>query len=108
MGCLSLPFPLMSPASLRILIGVIVLAIVAVAAVPLLVLLDLAAGGDGYGICARGLASCRTSYATGPELAAGLVVVLFGLLASLRIVLSLARRAERRERRLVSGTDRLR
>ncbi|MDP8959971.1 MAG: hypothetical protein M3N51_12490 [Actinomycetota bacterium] len=97
----------MSPSSLRILVVGLILAIVVVAAVPLLVLLDLAAGGDGYGVCPDGLASCRISYATGAELAAGLALVLFGLLASLRVVLTLVRRTERRQR-LVGGTDRLR
>lgn len=96
----------MSPEALKIVAGLVVLAIVVVAAVPLLVLLDLAAGGTGYGLCPEGLASCRISYATAPELAVTLVVVLFGLLAFLRVVLGTFRRAER-HRRLMSGADRL-
>jgi hypothetical protein len=96
----------MNPNALRPVVAALILAIVVVGAIPLLVLLDLAAGGDGYGICPRGLTSCRISYATGPELATGLILLLFGLLASLRIVLTLVRKTERRER-LMGRADRL-
>ena len=49
----------------------------AVALVPMLVLLDLAGGGDGWGLCRGGLTSCRAAYFEGPELLAALAVVLF-------------------------------
>ena len=70
--------------AIRIVIGVVIGAIVLVALVPMFVLLDLAGGGDGLGLCSSGLASCRTSYFDGPELLGMLVVVLFLLLMLLR------------------------
>jgi len=76
----------------------LVLASLAVAAIPLLVLLDLASGSDGYGLCPRGLEGCRTAYTAGPELVAILILLLFGLLALLRVAMRAARSIERRER----------
>jgi hypothetical protein len=70
--------------AIRIVIGFVIGAIVLVALVPMFVLLDLAGGGDGLGLCSNGLTSCRTSYFDGPELLGMLVVVLFLLLMLLR------------------------
>lgn len=70
--------------AIRIVIGVVIGAIVLVALVPMFVLLDLAGGGDGLGLCSDGLTSCRTSYFDGPELLGLLVIVLFLLLMLLR------------------------
>ena len=82
--------------SLRLIIAVLLLAVVAVAAVPLLVLLDLASGGTGYGLCGDGLSACATGYASGPEMAIGLSLLLFGLVATLRVMMRIVRRMERR------------
>ena len=71
---------------------------IALAAVPLIVLLDLAGGQDGYGLCPRGLDGCRTAYTAAPELAVILVLLLFSVLALLRVAMAAARRMERRER----------
>jgi hypothetical protein len=97
---------------IRVVIGALIVAIVGVALVPLLVLLDLAGGGDGYGLCPDGIASCHTSYFDGPELVAGLLVVIFLLLFLLRIALHAHRIIDRhKERELrdpsMSGRDRL-
>ncbi|MEE9298857.1 MAG: hypothetical protein V3V29_07475 [Acidimicrobiia bacterium] len=70
--------------AIRIVIGVVIGGIVAVALVPMLALVDLAGGGDGLGLCPDGLGSCRTSYFDGPELVGILAVVLFLLLMILR------------------------
>ena len=70
---------------IRITIGLIIAAIVAVALIPMLVLLDLAGGGDGWGLCEGGIATCRTSYFDGPELLAMLLIALFLLLMLLRV-----------------------
>ena len=70
--------------SVRIVIGLVITAIVAVALVPMFALLDLAGGGDGLGLCHGGLASCHTSYFDGPELLGMLAFVLFLLLMLLR------------------------
>lgn len=82
--------------AVRILIGMVIAGIVAVALVPLFALVDLAGGGDGLGICPEGLSSCRTSYFDGPELLAILAVVLFLLLMTLRAAFHLRRIIEMR------------
>jgi hypothetical protein len=91
---------------LRIAIALILAAIVGVALVPMLALLDLAGGGDGWGLCRGGLTSCRAAYFEGPELLAALAVVLFLLLMLLRLVLMARRRLEQR-RESVSRGERL-
>lgn len=80
-------------------------AIVGVALVPMLVLLDLAGGGTGWGLCRGGITSCRAAYFEGPELLAALVVVLFLLLMLLRLALVARRRLEAR-RASVGGGER--
>lgn len=79
----------------RLSIGLIVIAIVAVGAVPLLVLLDLLGGGDGLGLCPRGVSACENGYFKGPELAVLLIALMFGLLAVLRLFVLLYRRLQR-------------
>jgi uncharacterized membrane protein len=89
--------------ALRVLFVILVLAILAVASVPLFVVSDLVAGGDGYGLCRDGLTSCRTSYFDAPELAAGIVGLIFVLVAGLRIVQVAMRRLEASRVRRLSG-----
>jgi len=84
---------------IRVIIGTVITTIVAVTLLPMLVLLDLVGGGDGWGLCPDGLASCRTSYFSGPELAAGLMILLFVLLFLLRLALHAQRIVERRKER---------
>jgi hypothetical protein len=86
----------MSVIWLRIVVGVLLIAVVLVSVVPLLVLLDLAQGGDGYGMCPDGLQACDIPYTAWLELAAGLVLVIFGLIALLRLTMKVVRREERR------------
>jgi cytochrome c biogenesis protein CcdA len=86
----------MSVIWLRIIVGVLLIAVVAVSVVPLLVLLDLARGGGGYGMCPSGLQACDIPYTAWLELAAGLVLVIFGLIALLRLTMRVVRREERR------------
>ncbi len=74
----------------------LLIAVVAVSVVPLLVLLDLARGGGGYGMCPSGLQDCDIPYTSWLELAAGLVLVIFGLIALLRLTMRVVRREERR------------
>jgi len=87
---------LMSVIWLRIVIGVLLMAVVLVAVIPLFVLLDLAGGGSGYGMCPDGLQACDLPYTAWLELAAGLVLVIFGLIALLRLTMKVVRREERR------------
>lgn len=84
----------MSMFALRAVVGLLILAATAVAAIPLLVLLDLASGDDGYGLCPRGLEGCQIAYTAAPELATILVLLLFGLLALLRVTLRMARKVQ--------------
>jgi hypothetical protein len=97
---------------LRLAVGVIITLVVLVALVPMIVLLDLAGGGDGLGICPEGLGSCRTSYFDGPELFGVLLVLMFLLLMILRAVLHMQRQVLTRRRKAAldpasGGRDRL-
>lgn len=67
-----------------------------VATVPLLVLLDLAGGGTGWGLCQEGVTSCRNPYTAAPELSVVLTISLFGLVAAIRVATKTLRHAERR------------
>lgn len=89
--------------AVRILVVIIIVAVVAVALLPLAVLLDLAGGGDGFGICAGGIGACRTSYFDGPELLGILGLVLLMLLAALRAALRTRALLERRRQIQVDG-----
>lgn len=82
----------MNPWSLRIVVVSIVLAIVAVGAIPLVILLDLTNGGTGWGLCEDGLGSCRVGAFSGLRLGGILVVVIFMLLAFLRAIVFIAGR----------------
>lgn len=62
------------------------------AAVPILVMLDLLGGGTGYGLCANGLELCDNPYSTAAELAVLLTMALFGTVLLIRILMRLARR----------------
>ena len=80
----------------------LLIAVVLVSVVPLFVLLDLAQGGGGYGMCPRGLQGCDIPYTAWLELAAGLVLVIFGLIALLRLTMKVVRREERRRQNIES------
>ena len=71
--------------ALRILLGALIVAVVAVAAVPVFAILDLIDGGTGWGLCPDGLSVCETSYFTGLELAAFLTLALFVLLGLIAV-----------------------
>ncbi len=77
----------------------VVLAVVAVAAIPLLVAVDLMGGGDGWGLCPNRLRNCRSSYFDGPELAAILAIALFVLVAVSRLLTLVIRQLQRRRDR---------
>lgn len=82
---------------IRVIIGALIAMIVAVTLLPMLVLLDLVGGGDGWGLCPDGLASCRVSYFSGPELVGWLMVFLFLLMFLLRLALHGQRIVDRRK-----------
>ncbi len=69
---------------------VAVAAILAVAAVPLVILLDLSGDGTGWGLCESGIDSCRVGNFRGPRLAMFLMAVLIALAALLRFIVWVA------------------
>ena len=85
---------------IRLLIGALVAAIVGVALIPLYVLLDLRSGGSGWGLCAEGFGRCRTSYFSGLELVAALLLVMMALVLAIGGLVRLLRFLRRRS----SGT----
>ena len=88
----------MGPRGMRFIVIMVFLAVLLLAAVPLIILLDLANGGTGWGICPEGLAGCRASFFSGPRLALILSLAVIGLLALVRgLVWVTARRASRRD-----------
>ena len=88
---------------IRFLIRVLVAAIVAVALIPLYVLLDLRSGGSGWGLCADGFGRCRTSYFSGFELIAVLLLVLMALVLAIGGLVELLRYLRRRSARTLLG-----
>jgi hypothetical protein len=81
---------------LRTLIVALIGAAVAVALIPLMVLLDLGRGGTGWGLCSGGLGECRTSYFDGFELIGWLFAVLFILLGMIAACVRILRYLEQR------------
>lgn len=81
------PGTLAGMTALRFSIGAVIVLMGLVALLPMVVLLDLAGGGTGLGLCDGGLAGCRTSYFDGPELLGLLVLVLLLLGVLLRTLL---------------------
>lgn len=71
---------------------VLILAAVALASVPLLLLLDLASGGTGYGLCPGGMVRCRNPYEAAPQVSGTLTFALFVVLAGLRATSVIGRR----------------
>ena len=67
---------------------------VAIAVVPILVLIDLLGGGTGYGLCPTGLESCEKPYSTAAEFAVLLTVGLGLSVLGIRLMMRLARRLQ--------------
>jgi hypothetical protein len=70
---------------------------VLLAMVPLLVLLDLAGGGSGFGLCPTGVDSCRNPYSAAPELSMILTVALVVVLAGVRVTTRAEHRLDRKQ-----------
>lgn len=102
-GAKTFPTTVLPVTGLRVFIALAIVAIVAISAIPLLVVFDLVGGGDGWGLCPDGLSSCRTSYFDGPELAAVLTLLVFGLLLLVRIAQRAQRRLQRTRSDKVAG-----
>ncbi len=80
----------MHPNAVKALVLVAIAAILAVAAVPMIILLDLTGGGTGWGLCEGGLDSCRVANFRGPRFALTLMIVLVALAALLRFIVWVA------------------
>jgi hypothetical protein len=78
---------------LRLVVYVLIAAAILIALVPLLVLLSLVRGGTGFGLCPGGLGTCRNPYTAAPELSLGLTVGLLVIVAAIRVVMRMARKA---------------
>lgn len=89
-------YRLVDVAVILIRLGVLVLsaAAVAIAAVPILVLIDLLNGGTGWGLCPAGLGECNNPYTTAAEFAALLTLGLFTAVIGIRLLMRLARRLQ--------------
>lgn len=74
-------------------LGVFVLSAVAVAmaAVPILVLIDLLDGGSGWGLCPAGLQACSNPLTTAGEFVLFLSLGLFVVVVGIRLLMRLAR-----------------
>ncbi len=67
---------------------------VGIAAIPVLVMIDLLGDGTGFGLCPGGLESCAKPYSTGPEMAVILTLSLFLIVFAMRLLMKLARRLQ--------------
>ena len=80
--------------ALRAVIVALISAAIAVALIPLMVLLDLRRGGTGWGLCQEGLSECRNSYFAGFELIGWLFAALFIILGLIAMCLRILRYLE--------------
>ncbi len=65
-----------------------------VASVPLIVLINLASGETGYGLCPGGLGGCDMSYLRAVELSVVLMLIIFAFIALIRIAAVIRRRID--------------
>jgi hypothetical protein len=83
--------------TLRIAMAVLLAIVVAVFAVPLLLVFDLISGGTAFGLCPTGLRVCQPGYFTGLELAGLLLVVAFIAIAGIGLCARAIRHLEKVE-----------
>lgn len=72
---------------LQLVVAVLVLAALSIASLPLFMMIDLASGGTGFGICSGGIAGCDVGYLRGLELSVILVAAMFAMVAAFRTAL---------------------
>jgi steroid 5-alpha reductase family enzyme len=87
-------YRLVDVAVILIRLGVVVLTggAIVIAAIPILVLIDLLDSGTGWGLCPAGLEACDNPYTTGAELAILLTLGFLGCVWGIRLLIRLARR----------------
>ena len=91
----------MSMLLMRILFGGLTAAALAVASFPMLVLVNLAEGGTGYGMCPSGISACYLGYLTPVELLVRLLVIMLVLVALVRVIVVVWRKLNQEESGLV-------
>lgn len=79
---------------IRILVFLLSATAVGIAAVPVIVMIDLLGGGTGFGLCPNGLEACEKPFSTGAEFAIVLTIALFLVVVAIRLLMRLARRLE--------------
>lgn len=77
---------------IRLVILILSATAVGIAAIPVLVMIDLLRGGTGLGLCPNGLEACEKPYSTGAEFAVILTIALLLVVVSIRLLMKLARR----------------
>jgi len=89
-------YRLVDVAVILVRLGVLLLsaAAVTIAAVPILVLIDLLNGGTGWGLCPAGLSECANPYTTAAEFALVLILALMIAVVGIRLLMKLARRLQ--------------
>ncbi len=70
---------------------------VGIAAIPVLVMIDLLGGGTGWGLCPNGLEACENPYSTAAEIAVILTVALFLIVLAIRLLMKLVRKLQSQE-----------
>ena len=88
---------MLKPNLIRVLVIALSVLGVAIAALPLLILIDLTAGGTGYGVCPDGLENCPRPFSAGAELVIILVTVLAVIVLAIRVLMRMARAHQRRQ-----------
>lgn len=88
---------MLKPNLIRVVVVALSVLGVGIALLPLLVLVDLSAGGTGLGVCPDGIENCPRPFSAGGELAIILVVALALVVLAIRVFMRMAREHERRK-----------
>lgn len=71
---------------LRVIVFLILLSLILILAYPLLIVFNIASGGDGFGLCSD-LATCIIPVSEGPKLLIYLIGIFFLLVLLLRLIM---------------------
>ncbi|MDA9275409.1 hypothetical protein N9Q11_00475 [Acidimicrobiia bacterium] len=71
---------------LRTIVFIIIFSLILILAYPLLIVFDIATGGDGFGLCNE-LTTCNIPITEGPKLLVFLIGIFFFLVFLLRLIM---------------------
>ncbi|MDA7595066.1 hypothetical protein N8734_02735 [Acidimicrobiia bacterium] len=71
---------------LRVIVFLILLSLILILAYPLMIVFNIASGGDGFGLC-NDLATCIIPVSEGPKLLIYLIGIFFLLVLLLRLIM---------------------